>query len=333
MCLSPLYRVSRTFENYTGDIPPYFSSRRPPFICSYKEFNDAVLRVGVPEIYFTRISCGSCLECRLKKSHEWSIRCQLESLYHDSVLFCTFTYEDAKLPLKTIFSGASVGILVKEHFQGFMKRLRAHFGYPIRFYCSGEYGDTTHRPHYHAILFGLSLPDLQFLFSRRVKSDVIPYYSSDLLNSLWSYGNVIIASSTSETISYTSRYIMKKSNPLPENLRDFSSIKNFDDLIRCGEIPPQFSLMSRRPGIGRRYFEEHKDLIYSIGEIPGFNTNLSYFDRLYDESSSVGTRSDKDLYIIQAGSMNGAGSAGERELKSRKIILDRKLRNLLRDKI
>ena len=42
------------------------------------------------------------------------------------------------------------------------KRLRDRVGYGrFRFYACGEYGETTNRPHYHAILFNYDFPDKQ----------------------------------------------------------------------------------------------------------------------------------------------------------------------------
>lgn len=68
--------------------------------------------------------------------------------------FITLTYDDQHLPANQT--------LVKPHPQNFLKRLRKRLEpQKIRYYLVGEYGDTTQRPHYHAILFGhgLSLDD------------------------------------------------------------------------------------------------------------------------------------------------------------------------------
>ena len=71
---------------------------------------------------------------------------------YDDAMFLTLTYNDDNLP-----PNAS---LVKADLQKFFKRLRKRLGdRKIRYFACGEYGDQTQRPHYHAIIFGLSLRD------------------------------------------------------------------------------------------------------------------------------------------------------------------------------
>lgn len=72
--------------------------------------------------------------------------------YHKSAVFLTLTYSDEYLPENNSLS--------KRDLQLFVKRLRkdlADSGRKIKYFACGEYGDTTERPHYHAIIFGLSL--------------------------------------------------------------------------------------------------------------------------------------------------------------------------------
>ena len=68
--------------------------------------------------------------------------------------FLTLTYADEHLPPN--------GSLVVADLQKFIKRLRKHYakrnnGIKLRYYACGEYGDRYGRPHYHAIICGLSL--------------------------------------------------------------------------------------------------------------------------------------------------------------------------------
>jgi len=96
-----------------------------------------------------KVPCGQCIGCRLERSRQWAIRCIHEASLHDENSFITLTYSPENLP--------DGGTLVLEDFQNFMKRFReAIEPKRIRFFHCGEYGENLGRPHYHAIIFGIS---------------------------------------------------------------------------------------------------------------------------------------------------------------------------------
>lgn len=95
------------------------------------------------------LPCGRCLGCKFDKAKDWATRSVLEMKYHSKACFVTLTYDDTHLP-KT---------LVKSHVQDFLKKLRNR-GEVFRYIGAGEYGETSHRPHYHLILFGYRPDDL-----------------------------------------------------------------------------------------------------------------------------------------------------------------------------
>lgn len=101
------------------------------------------------------------------------------------------------------------------HTRAFLKGLRYQFG-SFRYYLIGEYGSSanTCRPHYHALIFGLNL-------SRQHLVDV------------WQKGSCDSGTVTPESARYVAGYINHTSKP--------------EDL---GERFPEFSRMSRNPGIG-----------------------------------------------------------------------------------
>jgi hypothetical protein len=114
-----------------------------------------------------KIPCGRCVGCRLEKSRQWANRCMLELQYHESSFFVTLTYDDDHVPV-TYYSENDDGearsalTLRFRDLQLFLKRLRKeHYYERLRFFACGEYGSTTYRPHYHAIIFGLTLDDLR----------------------------------------------------------------------------------------------------------------------------------------------------------------------------
>ncbi len=203
------------------------------------------------EKYYTdyvEIPCGKCLACRLKYSAEWADRMMLESLEHQSNYWLTLTYDDDHLPL----NGYGVGTLKKKDFQDFMKRLRFHFSdQKLRFYACGEYGDHTFRPHYHAIIFGLQIDDLEFFGN----SSDYPVFISETISNIWKNGHVLIGGVTFDSCAYTARYVVKKQKGQSK------------ELYEQADLVPQFSLCSRRPGLARNYFDENYKSIYETDEL------------------------------------------------------------------
>ncbi len=177
---------------------------------------------------FIEIPCGKCMECRLKYSREWANRMMLESLDHDSNFFLTLTYDDDHVHINDF----GLKTLYKKDFQDFMKRLRRYVEPDhIRFFAAGEYGDHTLRPHYHAIIFGLKISDLDpFGYSSG-----FPVYISKSINKLWEQGHVLISSISWDTCAYTARYVVKKANHYSK------------DSFHFAHVEPEFCLMSRRP--------------------------------------------------------------------------------------
>lgn len=94
--------------------------------------------------------CGQCLPCLIKKRRTWSFRILEESKSHADSVFVTLTYDDDNLPKDASLDPRDV--------QLWLKRVRRYV-HPqlIRVFYVGEYGDTTFRPHYHAVLFGLDI--------------------------------------------------------------------------------------------------------------------------------------------------------------------------------
>ncbi len=124
------------------------------------------------------VPCGGCIGCRLKDSRQWAIRCMHEASLHSKNCFITLTYEDVPVD----------GSLDKNHFAGFMKRLRERFPRDlddvIRVFHCGEYGEKFLRPHYHGLLFNFDFEDRIFW---REKNGV-PLYRSKILEEVWQGG-------------------------------------------------------------------------------------------------------------------------------------------------
>lgn len=197
-------------------------------------YNDKYL--GADGFSFITVPCGKCGECIKRRKQSWSIRLMLESLSYSDSIFLTLTYDDLSIPLvKCGDDGVVYSTLFKRDLQNFWKRLRKDLdlqGRRIKYFACGEYGDNTQRPHYHAIVYGLSM------------------YDRELIEENWDKGFCKIGSVTIESCNYVSGYIQKK---LDKSDKDYFP-RN-----------PEFQCMSR--GIGKDYLIEHFEELISDGFI------------------------------------------------------------------
>ena len=203
------------------------------------------------------IPCGKCIGCRFEKSRQWALRCVHEASLHEENCFITLTYSPEHLPANHS--------LDKSHFQKFMKRLRKHFtGTTIRFYHCGEYGEKNNRPHYHACIFGMDFPDKVF---QETTKNGDKLYRSPLLTKLWGKGEEqaqLIGELTFQTAAYTARYIMKKINGKDAD----EHYRHTDELTgEQHQIIPEYTTMSRRPGIAHDWYKNFKSDVYPSDQV------------------------------------------------------------------
>ena len=212
---------------------------------------------------FVEIPCGTCDSCIETRTKSWAIRCTLEAALYDHNCFLTLTYNPKCLPKNG---------LCKSDVYKFIKRLRNTFGAGIRYYGCGEYGSLFDRPHYHMILFNFWPEDAQ-----PCKYDAITgctYFTSKKLQHLWPFGFVSIGECTYNSCAYVARYCQKK---IAHN-----------DLGLAG-YTKEFSFMSRRPGIGEKYFKEHYDSLINTDRIylkldnSCTFSSFRYFDKLIEK--------------------------------------------------
>lgn len=203
------------------------------------------------------LPCGKCIACRINKASEWAQRIMLEAKYHpqDTCWFTTFTYNDDNLVYVDDTDGAVRPTLVPEHLTKLIKDIRRYYEYHynhsgIRFYAVGEYGDLYLRPHFHIIFFNLPLYDKKY-FTVRNKA---PVYHVPDLDRCWKKGFIEVTPLTYDNAAYAARYTQKKVN-------------GFITKVHYGNLTPEFLRMSRRPGIGRVYYDEHKEEMFATDEI------------------------------------------------------------------
>ena len=244
------------------------------------------------------LPCGQCLGCRLEYSRQWAMRCALEASQYEHNYFLTLTYDGKFLPLNAVAKiNRSTGevttelksTLVKRHVQLFMKRLRkyikAKYGHTgVRFYACGEYGSKNGRAHYHLILFNCPL-ELEFFNAK----DGFTYYTSPDISKTWvtgkddpveglEFGFHLVSEFTFDTAAYVARYMLKKHKGLDSGYYEENG------------IAPEFTTCSRRPGIGRAFFDANVDKIYDFDSItiPQLNGSLTckppkYYDKILAE--------------------------------------------------
>ncbi len=222
------------------------------------------------------LACGQCQGCRLERSRQWALRCVHEAQMHERNCFITLTYRTEDLP--------SGGSLCVEDWQKFAKRLRKKCG-AFRFFHCGEYGEVNLRPHYHACIFGLD-----FIADRGLWKDTgkFPLFRSPLLDETWGLGFASVGALTFESAAYVARYIMKKATGELAKTK----YERVDD--KTGEVflvRPEYVTMSRRPGIGSKWFEQFRSDVFPSDEVvhegKRYRVPRFYESKLGDEELDV----------------------------------------------
>lgn len=204
-------------------------------------FDPGKARFGIP----LSIPCGRCIGCRLERSRQWAIRLVHEGSLHPEKCFLTLTYDDAHLPAD--------GSLDVSEFQRFFKRLRKRIApTKVRFFHCGEYGEKLGRPHYHCILFGYEFPDRQLF--KRGSEPSLNLYTSHVLSELWPLGFSTIGSVTFESSAYVARYVVKKF--MGPGAAEY-----------YGGRRPEYTTMSRRPGIGSEWFRKFQSDVFPADQV------------------------------------------------------------------
>lgn len=229
-CEKPMIMVSLGIDKETGKQHTKIINR--PGV----SYDDLCLKYGRDNVYF--IGCGRCPDCIAKYKRNWALRCMCESIYHLDNCFITLTYDDKHYP----------GKRNDEDIQKFFKRLRKFLnGADIKYFACSEAGGHTGRYHFHAIIFGWFPSDAKFDFKNALGQH---FYSSEILNKLWSFGFTTLSDISKDSCEYVAGYTAKKENPL-----------------KPGKL-----YMSRRPGLGRQFFIDNAEKIIKTGScvLPGF---------------------------------------------------------------
>lgn len=213
-----------------------------------------------------KVPCGQCVGCRLDRSRVWAVRCLHEASLYEDNCFVTLTYGPKTLP--------SDGSLVLDHWQCFAKRLRKA-GVAFRYFMCGEYGERLSRPHYHACFFGWRPDDLK-LYRSTARGDRL--YTSEFLEKTWGLGFCIVGDVTFESAAYVARYVLKKQTG--EGVQEYYEGRK-----------PEFTTMSRRPGLGSGWLEKYRSDVYPSGLVVERGVKMApprFYDEIYKKFDPKG---------------------------------------------
>jgi hypothetical protein len=192
------------------------------------------------------VPCGKCTPCRIRRASEWAIRCEHELEDWDNACFIRLSYHNDYLP-------GDKGVH-KDELQRFFKRLRKRLQTDLAYIACGEYGESTERAHYHAILFGYDRR-WQFGGDDQLRSHPNFRWNGTCwdvlhgpLTDSWKKGQITLGTANPKSARYIAAYTLK------------SNVGKIGDKHHDGR-PAPFLLTSR--GIGRRYCTRNRDKLLS----------------------------------------------------------------------
>lgn len=239
----------------------------------------------------TELPCGQCIGCRLDRSRSWAARCLHEASLYERNCFVTLTYKDNPYSLN------------KEDIPLMMKRLRKRNpDRSIRYFQCGEYGDQFGRPHHHVLFFNYFPEDYKY-FKKRGDNKL---YISEEISEVWPHGMHEIGNLTYDSACYTAKYCLKK-------IGGEKAEAHYQGRI------PEYTTMSRRPGIGKLWYDKFKMDIYNTDKLVVTGNHImrppKYYDQLYDNEQPSLMRDLKTQRRKNA-SLNPENCEERREVKS-----------------
>lgn len=252
---------------------------KPIFHSNYKDYNLGQtyfqVRSGrLVEYTCIDVSCGKCVGCGYDHSKKWIMRLSAELLTKPPgyrSCFVTLTYNNDNIPF---INGQPT--LDYTDVQKFIKKIRRFYDYhdelgvyPDKYYCVGEYGDQTKRPHYHLIIFGVDFREIWDYYLqhdhgklkkledyikkpiRRCGKVGCGSYEIKTLSESWDKGYALVGNCTNKSIAYCSGYMV------PRKVAKMKMKEYYGDRV------PEKPLPSK--GIGREFYEKFKEQIFEQG--------------------------------------------------------------------
>lgn len=188
-------------------------------------------------------TCGKCEECLKQYQNDWMTRMHAELKRSHVAVFFTLTYNEDSVPkVADPTSGELFDTVSKDDLQSWLKTMRENrrkrgLSTDYRWYCSSEYGPVTLRPHYHGLIFGLSLRDVMPWLKRWEHTR--GFFSAREINLLNQKDALC-------SLRYVAKYCSKGAFENP--------------LVRAGLVEPTFHLISK--SLGKNYLNDNKRNYY-----------------------------------------------------------------------
>lgn len=272
-------------------------------------------------IRYAYVPCGKCVDCRRKMQSAWQWRLNSEFHYLREqswhVAFCTLTYDEAHLPHIPAVCyqdeiDRDVPCFSRSEVQDWIRAVRQyckrkyHFvdGQKIRYFISSEYGETTHRPHYHAILAWpstMSYQEMHEVCTNYWNGGTL--YPRDYLGDAESNCKSFeITGDASKALNYVSKYVCKDLSfieetsklPLYRNHKDYIEGTDEYAYAKAYEDCVPFHLQSQSLGFTRvaQMTDDEKHDVYVNGlqfvgnddgvqQIPLYIKNKLVYDNYY----------------------------------------------------
>lgn len=198
--------------------------------------------------------CRKCIPCRANQASEKATRAWHESQTHEDSIFLTLTYKDPCDPR-----------LKYRDFQLFMKRLRkTRANSQISYLVTGEYGPTTKRPHWHALIFGYA-PRSRVELRKNPNGDTL--YSSPEIEKLWPAGSHDFGEVTLMSANYVARYALKKLDHGQDQDHDFHPIHH----------------TGSKHALGKRWIQKYWQQTFSHGYVLSPDNKRLPIPRYYED--------------------------------------------------
>lgn len=274
------------------------------------------------------VPCGKCINCLVKKRKDMSVRITKEAVMtNGACCFLTLTYNDDHLERFWPQIGDNRPCLVKKDVQDFMKRFRRHLEYhgivspgKLRYFAVGEYGPSTHRPHYHIIIFGWKPSDITL---QSVSKSNHLLYTSKLVGECWKFGFHTVEDFSPQAARYCARYVTKK-------------LTNTHCSALDG-LPDEFFLASKMQGgigapwfdcFGRQACETGITVIDSGNHMVQVATPAYFFDRLRKQDLDfwLSLRAARQAYAIEHATEERAVDSSIRNMLYSQYLLEKERR-------
>lgn len=197
-------------------------------------------------VHYKEVPCGKCVECMKRYQNSWYVRFMEQCKEMPKCIFFTLTYRDNCVPHSFNYvTGETANSVCRVDVQRWLKRARRSYYYAnkdnlkFKYFITSEYGPRTSRPHYHGLIWNVSVQDFKTYFLDDW-NHVFGFTTFRVLPS-----NVETSADAQRALRYVAKYC---------NKGELENPRVFD-----GVVFPTFRLMSKGIGVSyvRRMYSYH----------------------------------------------------------------------------